>query len=275
MPDFTELPVYSGVGPYHFNRYRVVFERPGGLSAATLAMDFTANFPLYLNSKFATVEWGSRHFNAKPTLKFHGYMRVLGIDIARPHHDWVVREWYDPNVGFTAQTLKREFFEAGADIPAAAGGAMPGVLMTPTALAAALAATEAVVGAAAAVHYNRMHFLAGRRSWRLGDGNVFGVSGDVLVLETIAVERFSAQMYNVADRLLHMEKLIPDIWIANLSNFIYMRGLTPVKQQHPLSPQWQNRGPVDFLVRSFGDLNALSAYIEFQDAFGLFPTILP
>jgi len=31
------------------------------------------------------------------------------------HDDWVVRHWHDRTIGFTAQTLKREFFIAGED----------------------------------------------------------------------------------------------------------------------------------------------------------------
>ena len=32
MADFTELKVQSGVGDYHFNRFRVAFRKPPGIS---------------------------------------------------------------------------------------------------------------------------------------------------------------------------------------------------------------------------------------------------
>jgi hypothetical protein len=283
-PDFTALPVYSGVGDYHFNRFRVVFKKPAGLSAATLAQDFATNFPGYLKSQFATVTWGERGFNRKQTLKFHGVLPVLHMDIARPHNDWVVREWYDPSVGFTAQTLKREFFDIAEDIAVASAAVVFGE------------AGPAVAGAA--VHYNRMHFLAGRRSWRVGDGKTFGVApadvetfgvgpanivstgiegGDIFVLETIAVERFSARPFQIAGGAL--ENKIPDIWVANLNNFIQKNGLTRLKwkpHKRDRKTGWEERQSIDFFRKTdFKDLSSLKAHAEFLDAYPLFPTILP
>ena len=81
MPDFTPLPVYGGVGPVHFNRFRAVFQKPNQASAATLADTFATSFPKFFNSKFATVERGSRTFGSNPTLKFHGFLYKLGIDL--------------------------------------------------------------------------------------------------------------------------------------------------------------------------------------------------
>src|SRR6185369_14264714 len=123
-----------------------------GRSADTLAGDLIDHFPNYLRSKFATVGF-DRTFDGKPTLHFHG-SAAPGI-----HDDWVVREWFDRKIGFTAQTLKREFFVAGDDV-GAAGGTTVGILLTPVVgpflgLAGALG-----IGGTTAVHYNRMHFLA-------------------------------------------------------------------------------------------------------------------
>jgi hypothetical protein len=243
MPDFTELPVYAGVGDFHFNRFRIAFSKPAGLSARDLAQQFVSNFPYYFNSPYAKVVPGVRTFNSKPTLKFHGYVKVLGIDVGRPHNDWVVQEWVDNTVGFTAQTLKREFFDAAEDgamaAAALAAGGLIGMEPAPT-----------VVGGVVAAHYNRMHLLAGRRSWRLDDGQTFGVTGDLLVLETIAVERFSAEMYRLGDKLGNMRAKFPDIWIANLNNFVrlFRDGLKLVSQ--PLKPGWRNKNNVDYYFRS-------------------------
>jgi len=270
MPDFTALPVQSGVGDYHFNRFRVAFNKPPGLSTAALAADFVTNFPLYLNSQFATVVWGTRTFNSKPTLRFHGFVKKLGIDLARPHTDWVVREWCDLNVGFTAQTLKREFLETSEDAAAAVGGGAGGRMLPVLG-----PIVGPVVGAGAAVHYNRMHFLAGRRSWRVDEGKAFGAAGDVFILETIAVERFSAEFYRIADSVAGMEEKIPDIWIANLNNFINKRALVRVSPPLHLKARWTKKYDVDYFRTSFKDLNALKAHPEFVDAYRLFPTILP
>jgi hypothetical protein len=292
MPDFTLLPCYAGIGPFHFNRYRVVFQRPAGITAPMLAGDFVANFPQYLNSKYANVRWG-RNFGLLPTLKFHGYMKMLGIDAGYPHNDWVVRVWCNPNVGFTAQTAKREFSESPDDELAAAAGATPGVLWTmvdavldPLNLVQrekkTVAKKKAIsAGAEAAVEINRTHFLAGRRSWRIDRGEVFGLPGDVYVLETVALERFSNAAYNTADRLLTMEKMIPDIWIANLANFITMNGLKTVAPDPKCLPEprgdWLKAKMLDihYLVKFESTMDGLMRHPAFLDACRLFPTVLP
>ena len=118
LADFTALPVYGGVGDWHFNRYRVVFRRPPQVTKQFLANDFVINFPQYLTSYYATVVRADKTFESQPTLHFHGYKTspllnvILGvspleIDIAKPHTDWVAKIDDNDNLGFTAQTLKR------------------------------------------------------------------------------------------------------------------------------------------------------------------------
>jgi hypothetical protein len=173
MGDFTALPVADGVGDYHFNRFRIAFKASPTTSAAALealVSDLLNNFPTYLTSGYAKMEFGGRHHEGKPTLHFHGYAKVLGLDLAKPHDDWVVIQWKDPKIGFTAQTLKREFFVAGDDVGTGAGVGY--LLLGP--LLPAVGIIAAVAGTGAAVHYNRMHFLAGRRSWRIGPAPISG-----------------------------------------------------------------------------------------------------
>jgi hypothetical protein len=263
MADFTELTVDTGVSDYHFNRFRIAFQPLAKKSAAFLASDLVVRFPTYFNSKFAVVEWGDHYHDGKPTLHFHGYAKVLGIDLGHPHTDWVVRAWVDQMIGFTAQTLKREFSDLGEDLEAYVPAAMAGSI-------------NPIVGQAAAfgaVHYNRMHFLAGQRSWRIGPGSVFGVPGNVIVMETVAVERFSARVFQIPDVVLGLESKIPDIWIALLNNFVTMNGATVV----PLTPgpRWKSKNRVDYVQLSFNSLGALKADPEFAKAFPLYPTILP
>jgi hypothetical protein len=263
MADFTELTLDTGYGDYHFNRYRIAFQPLGKKTAAFLASDLTVRFPTYFNSSFAITEWGDHYHEAQPTLHFHGFAKVLGIDLGAPHTDWVARFWMDQMVGFTVQTLKREFISAGEDIAAFVPGVVAG-------------AYNPIVGGIASyggVHYNRMHFLAGRRSWRIGPGSVFGVPGNVVVMETIAVERFSSKVFMVPDFVLGLESKIPDIWIALLNNFVTMNGATVVPQTP--GPRWKSKNRVDYVTLSFGSLAALKADPEFAAAFPLYPTILP
>ena len=120
-----------------------------------------------------------------------------------------------------------------------------------------------------------MHFLAGRRSWRLDDGKNFEVDGDVMVLETTAVERFSHKRYVQADSVLGLQASIPDVWIAMLTNFARMNTLVRVPQ--PLRPGWKNKDGVDYYVKSFANFESLVGDAEFaqQKRLNLFKTLLP
>jgi hypothetical protein len=278
MGDFTALPLLDGSGDIHVNRFRIAFQPPNGMSAATLAGDFISSFPTYFNSEFAKVEWGSRKHEGKPTLHFHGYAKVLGFDLAKPHDDWVVLHWADRTIGFTAQTLKREFFVAGDDVAVAAAPAVGPVIaavalkLVPITwwIPAPVVPLPALVGAVA-VQYNRMHFLAGRRSWRISDGTVFGLSSNVIVLETVAIERFSAAVYRTADAVIGLQSRVPDIWIAMLNNFVNKKGLTVVPQT--LKPRWRSKNRADYLQLSFGENDIPLADPEFRDIMRLYPTV--
>ncbi len=252
MADFIDLKVQFGVGPYHLNRFRVAFAPLPGVTAQMLAADFIANFPTYFSSQFATVQFTTRPFKGKQTLQFHGFMKVLGLDAAAPHNDWVVQEWVGPGLGFTAQTLQREFLEAG---DAAAGlGGLIGVMT------------------------NQRHFLAGRRSWRLDSGVPFGLPATVMVLETAAIERFSARAYQLGDKIGGLEKRIPSIWMSNLTNFVNAKKLTVVPQ--PSQGVGWRQGSVngqvhvDYVQVKADDLKTLQTNAEYGKVMTLYPTII-
>jgi hypothetical protein len=265
MGDFTALPVDSGVGDYHFNRFRIAFQAQGQ-SAAALAADLIDRFPKHLKSAYAEVLPGGRSHEGKPTIHFHGNAKFLGLDLAKPHDDWVVQQWVDRKIGFTAQTLKREFFVAGEDV-----GVGVGVFFIPG-VGQALGLAAALGVGAIGVHYNRMHFLAGRRSWRISQGTDFGLSADVIVLETVAIERFSALAYNTADALIGVQTRIPDVWIEMLNNFVKNNSLTVVPQT--LRRRWKNKNRVDYIQLSFASVY-LNTDWEVGNVLALYPTILP
>src|SRR5260370_32189452 len=126
------------------------------------------------------------------------------------------------------------------------------------------------------VEVNRMHFLAGRRSWRLDDGRIFGEKDGVLVLETSAVERFSHNFYNLADKSFGLQKLVPDIWITLLRNFVAMEHLERVPQND--TSGWTRNdsvGQADYYIqRFFPDIASLKGDREFQKARRLFPSFI-
>jgi len=261
MADFTELPVDEGVGDWHFNRFRMVFDPPRGTSAVTLANTLLANFPTYINSDYATAKWSDIKYDGRKTVHFHGYAKYIGIDVGAPHTDWVAIVLVDPRTqGFTVQTLKREFGDATEDIEAGVGGGVVG----------------GIVGGLVAIHYNRMHFLAGRRAWRIDNGSVFGLSNSVMVLETVAVERFSAEAFRIADSVIGLEKRLPDVWLAFLNNFVRLNGLKPVDQA--LKPSWKKAFQAMYLVVSYDGMSGLAGDPEFLGVNGvgqLYPAIVP
>jgi len=282
MGDFTVLPVWGGAGDWHFNRYRVVFMRPPNLSKQLLAQDFVTNFPQYLTSKYAKVVRTGYTYATMPTFHFHGYkmlpipnpagqfparnLGTLDIDIAKPHSDWVVKIDDNDNLGFTAQTLKREFRDLLEDGPTKTAGII-GFLINPL--------LAVPFGEDDPMEVNRMHFLAGRRSWRLDDGKNFGVDGDVLVLETAAVERFSHKLYVTADSIVGLEKSVPDVWVAMLNNYVRMKGVVRVPQR--LRPGWNTRADIQYYTKSFASFEAMAGDVEFaqQKRLGLFRTLVP
>jgi hypothetical protein len=276
---FHRLPIEDGSGDFRVNRFRIAFQPPNRTSAATLAGDLINNFPTYFNSEFAKVEWGSRKHEGKLTLHFHGYAKVLGLDLAKPHDDWVVRHWVDPNIGFTAQTLKREFFVAGDDIAAGVGAGLGSLALNMIPVVGLVGQVlgpvgSVIAGGGATIHYNRMHFLAGRRSWRISDGAAFGLSSNVIVLETVALERFSAAVYRTADAVIGLESRVPNVWIALLNNFVNKKGLTVAPQT--LKPRWKNKNRVDYLQLSFReDDGPMLADPEFRDVLRLYRTVWP
>ena len=291
MADFDAQPVWDGVGNFHLNRYRIAFAQPAGWDKKSLAADFVGHFKTYLDSPYATTELSSRTFNGKSTYKFWGALKLLrGRLEGNPdaHHDWVVLEWADPRKGQTAQTLCRNFFDSPDDAIAASGGAVPGAIAGGIPLGPLGSIEGATVGAVLAVEINRKHFLSGRRSWLLDDAAAFGQSqsdflgaprANILILETVAVERFAHIAFMAGDWIVGLEQRIPNIWISNLENFVMKRGLTPVPIITPQPADIWQKTPRDWVRyysnNTLADFGAVAATKQFADMLPLYRTILP
>jgi hypothetical protein len=140
----------------------MVFRKPARfnsswLAAMSLAGDFVANFLTYLTSHYAAVTPGNRVFEGRGTLRFQGIVPMGSLNLAAPHHDWVLPQYSDDTRGFAAQTLKRLFFEPVQDATVAAGAGAAGSLIP------GLGPIVGPVVAADAVAVNKKHFLALRR----------------------------------------------------------------------------------------------------------------
>jgi hypothetical protein len=241
--DFTELKIANGCSTFHVNQFRIHFSIPGLQGdpkklLPSLAGDFTENFPQYFNGtkkglteNKASVAWSTRTFEHHRTLRFLLDFRseLLGVDLPDLHSDWVHVLWKDPQRGFAAQTLKRNFAEFS--------DYMTSMLPTPW--------------GAIFTHFNQYHFLAGRRSWVFGvlepgmpgwragsslqvgkvEGGKFtahGGSTPVFYLDSSAVERYSMLMYKMMEAggelFIDMRKAIVSIWSVLLANYVQDKG---------------------------------------------------
>lgn len=241
--DFTELNIAGGTGDFHVNQFRIHFSIPGlegdGRNAVPLLVaDFIKDFPRYFNGvdkglteNKATVAWSTKKFELNKTLRFVLDFRSerLGINLPDLHSDWVHVLWQNPNKGFAAQTLKRNFAER-ADY---------------------LTSTMSPLLAEVFNRLNQYHFLAGRRSWVFGlvepgmpgwtpgvlqvgtnEGGKFkaysGAPPPLFYLESAAVERYSMLLYELmeegGDLLIDIRKAIVSIWSILLANYVQAKG---------------------------------------------------
>ncbi len=286
MPHFTDLPVASGWGDWHLNRFRVVFRSPPGApptTAANLAAQFISKFPAYVWSKAATVQQFRQ--GSDNLYKFHGAVPIVGMKLQ--HYDWV-RVITTLADGFTVQTLHRDTPDAddgqvgaiGSAVGAGAGG-MLGLTMGPAA-AVAEAYLGGQIGGATATLINRFHILAGRRSWLLRPANKLDGVHDPrpplpatdFVLETAAIERMSILPFVAGAPVI--EGALPAVWQNLLANFVSGNGMQHVP--YPPEPGWQittvGKTDIHWYRQSFGYQTQLLGSAYAQDVQRVFPLIL-
>lgn len=268
MSKLAPLPIEEGIGPYHVNQFRVYF-KPLRRSddrletVETLAGDFIDKFPIYFNRKnLATVILRPDiEFLNNPSLRFLIDLRVkiLNIDLPDIHPDWVGIVWKDPTVGFAVQTLKRNFdepFEQEFRLTAESllAQCLVNIFVGPVVLSPQMIEVYLML--------NRMHFLAGRRSWiiksvpNLSQGSmrpqdrskesahiltgnshkfVAGPMHPIFYLETAAVERYSSFWYRLAAHdpgiVMKMREAVSKIWINLLNNYMWLRSFGALDAQ--------------------------------------------
>lgn len=228
---FQELPLYNGVGPVHVNRFRTRI-RPGRGQAMPSGIDLANNMRTFMDPRTAAVGIDNgREWHGRPTLVFRGVARVRpfilltqipipiplpagwdAIGVPQTVRDWMMPDIHTDTVGFpdylsdhafTVQTLKR-LFESGED-------ATIRTLIVRVVAPMVVGALAGVIGefitrplvrryiseplANYAIDINRHHFLAGRRSFRMGTAQEFGLQGNEWIFETAAVEAYSHPVF--------------------------------------------------------------------------------
>ncbi len=269
---FSVLRIQKGVGSLHLNRYRLYFQSTAELQdlVRVLIEDFADYFDgdtPNTGDNLATVS-RKGSWQSKPVLQFTMDARALAgfIDIPDLHDDWVAQAWKDPQIGWAAETLKREFDDGSDDIAKlvefiAFVGQQTGIVM----------------GLEYARYVNRHHFLAGRRSWIVkavtaDDAMKYGATrsshiydaGQTYYIETAAIERYSLIVYLLLSLdpigffVNPLRKSIDKIWTTMVRNFakhIQARVISWPSSLHPnsLCTPWRAFGAIEPVYRAHGE----------------------
>lgn len=271
---FTPLPFDSaGVGKFRFDRFRVYFrpDKPAAFDISGEINQFKNNFPTIFNAEFSGPSVSNPAFVQHQGLQFNGQDTMqFAFDTPGPnfHDDWVGFIEQDAH-SFTVQTLKRNFntvFDDGAPLPTSV---------------------------------NRLHFLAGRRTWRIGraldmSGPEFAAANPVpnitfgpnptsfFVLETAALTRFSHLAFQIADLdpglFNNMAEGIKEIWSVLLRNFVEFHDFTFSETAPPFDfmPSFAERRHSVFLITGeFDSVAEAKDEMWVRDLLALHPHLLP
>ena len=288
--EFTTLHlIRDGTGPYHVNRFRIYFTPLKSTTLAELANDFMANFVVLFNGGRAAppapgtlpapvtppapspgrfpalppvvadetrvvhpvylpIDWltlnaaqvSSHRIAGETMLRFTGDMRIWWGDINAPdiHDDWVSESWHSDGVGMAMQTQR--FVRPPLEVSDVY------LLSLPPPLGPILRENKRSFQA-----FNDDHFLAGRRSWVLGEeralhprptgqtsakavtaatGATHRYSAEMPIywyLETAALERYSSSFYRLVEATApasgvvfpDLKESIKKVWVTLLYNF--------------------------------------------------------
>lgn len=219
---FREIPITGGVGEFHTNHfigysaYENVDPVRAALRAARLTEVFRQNFcAIFAEKNVATAV-------LHPDIKHQGDSTVefrVGGNVGNSaekagglfHSDWVVMRWDAASTSFYGTTLRRDWKYPGEALLAAAL-AIVGAKDKPA------SGKEKPVAQAIGdrlVEVNQHHFLAGRRSWKVGYDDVL----HRFYVETAAFERNSLCEYHVVEEFQVMRESIVKLWTNLVDNF--------------------------------------------------------
>lgn len=229
MPTFLELPVRFGDGPVHINYFRIYIRPKAGLTLPT-GLQLLQHMPDFMDPHTAKVRIEPAYrWAGFPSLSFRGVGRARSIGTLVPEkwREAAVPQLHIDAVGlavpplahaFTALTLKRNF-ETSDDLlirqkfekmteEAPDQGTVDKVMRVGRMVLRPDEVIKGKYGKAAADHavfINQHHFLAGRRSFRMGTVAGLelhpGIKGTDWVFETAAFERYSLPLFGYATNL--------------------------------------------------------------------------
>lgn len=213
LEGFTELDRdMHGIGELHFNHFIGYFNSDEELDVIELTRKLYNRFDsIFSTINRAEAEKTGRLFNAKETIRFSlggnlgGIKEKLGGLL---HDDWVSVEMTNDSSSFYARTLKRNFFEISERLAIIAGKAFKIIIPGPV--------DDVIIekSAKGLVEINQHHFLAGRRSWKIGFEN----ENNRYFIETVAIERYSQAIHELGEDFLELKKNIAEIWMNLILN---------------------------------------------------------
>ncbi|MEL6944839.1 MAG: hypothetical protein AAFO82_19450, partial [Bacteroidota bacterium] len=197
--DFVELTIQDGTDEIHLNHFIAYFEYPLEDESIRFTSDFLKHFTKIFNPQnIATASFESEHkYKGNDTIRFKlGGEGSTATDKMAGfcHSDWISIELTDDKKTFFARTLKREFNDVQEDY----------------CMRFAFPLLESVV------ELNKQHFLAGRRSWKVGFDEEMGK----YYVETTAMERYSHAIHEILEDVGDFPNQVRKIWKQLILNFL-------------------------------------------------------
>ena len=232
--EFTEKNVYEGVGNFHVNHFigyftttknlyipsskdilifnREFFNNFGFIFSVKNVSDASLSKHTYKNKKTVCFKLGG---NINKLVNYSEYFNIPYFNIDKLggifHEDWVSFEMADNQLSFYGSTLKRKWveklelklFSQVAELTKAVG------LIDDNYSSVSKFITNFI-------EVNQHHFLAGRRSWRVG----YDEDLNHLYVETLAFERSSLCEYSMLEKTGKLRETILDLWINLILNYV-------------------------------------------------------
>jgi subtilisin family serine protease len=191
-----------GIGKYNINHYVGFFNTRSKINICHEIHRLYFDFGIIFSQKNkASAKREPYKFNGRDTIRFtvggtHGnfFEKTSGL----VHDDWVSMEFDSKYETFFARTLKRDWKEAYE------------YAMNP------------IPNSTDLITINQHHFLAGRRSWRIGY-DYFNYE-KLFYIETAAMERYSSAVVHLVADLADFRKTIDAIWTHLIVNFAKSKG---------------------------------------------------
>lgn len=218
--EFFELNrVEHGSGGYNINHFIGFFNTRREINIGEEILDFYSNFgKAFTQKNKATAKKEPYEFKERDTIRFtvggtngNFFEKSFGW----VHDDWVSLEFDSKYESFFARTLKRGWLENYEKVAVVATWADNFFRPNPIGFARSYGIHKLVIA-------NQHHFLAGRRSWRIGYGTFNREK--LYFIETAAMERYSYAFVDYAlSDLAGLRDTIDDIWSFLIVNYAKLK----------------------------------------------------